>query len=107
MVIITHSYDKEGFRLFIEKIKDKSCREIIKRSKKELKKIRISNKDDTNYAEFLRCFLFFLQWKKKPKSISKQEFQLFYPVFKNLSSKENGIGPDYLRFFEEKGKNGS
>ena len=50
MIKISHSYDREGFKEFIEYIKEKSCSEIIQLSKKELHEVRALKKDDTEYA---------------------------------------------------------
>ena len=89
MIIISRSYNIDDFKDFIDDIKDKSCSQIKKKKKKELHEVRASEQDNTEYAEMLRGFLFFIQWGKKPNAISKKEFQLFQPVFdKFLQSEE-------------------
>ena len=101
MIIISHSYDIEGFKQFIEEIKNQSCGEIIKLSKKELHEVRALKKGDTEYADILRGFLFFIQWGKKPKAISEKEFQLFRPVFESLVENGDHYGIEFMRKFED------
>ncbi|MFW5787326.1 MAG: hypothetical protein ACOCQ5_06110 [Halanaerobiales bacterium] len=99
MVIITGSSDLEDFKEFVDNIKNKSCKEIINVAKKELHRIRATDDDDTEYAEILRGFLFFLQWGKKPNAIDDEQFQIFKPVLENLVKKRDYFCKSHLRYF--------
>ena len=100
MVIISDSYDLEDFKEFINEIKEKNSREIIQRAKKELHQVRTRDQGDTEYAEVLRGFLFFLQWGKKPSALNEKQFQVFKPVLVNLIEKKDAFNRAYLRYFE-------
>lgn len=100
MIIISHSYNFEGFKEFVNIIKDKSYPEMVKWSKKELHEVRARKKGDTEYADILRGFLFFIQWGKKPNAINDQQFQLFRPVCENLAHKSKTFCYDDLKLFE-------
>ncbi|MFW5976869.1 MAG: hypothetical protein ACOCQS_02875, partial [Bacillota bacterium] len=93
------SRDVKEFKEFVDEIKHKSCKEIVKISKKELHQIRAADKDDTEYADILRGFLFFLQWGKKPNAIDDKQFQLFKPVLENLAEKRDYFCKAHLRYF--------
>ena len=100
MIIISDSTDINDFKEFINNIKDNNCKEIIKLAKKELHRVRAHDKADTEYAEILRGFLFFMQWGKKPNAIDEQQFQVFKPVLENLVEKGDYFRPEHLRYFQ-------
>ena len=100
MIIISDASDIDDFKEFINNIKDKNCKEIIKLAKKELHRVRASGEEDTEYAEILRGFLFFMQWGKKPNAINEQQFQIFKPVLENLVEKRDSFRPEHLRYFQ-------
>lgn len=100
MIKISHNYNFEGFKDFVNMIKDKSYHEIVKWSKKELHEVRAQKKEDTEYADILRGFLFFIQWGKKPNAINDRQFQLFRPICENLVQREETFSYEDLKLFE-------